>query len=90
MTLCQRLLDFSARTLLSAVCILILAGFTGTAAGSDESPVDIGIRLQARYNRIKSLTFDFNQQTSGQLTGRGGRGNGKAYFLKTGKKSKML
>lgn len=90
MTHCQRSLNKSARTLLSALCIVILAGFTGTAAGSDESPTDIGTRLQAKYNRIKSLTFDFTQQTSGQLTGRGGRGTGKAYFLKTGKKSKML
>jgi outer membrane lipoprotein carrier protein len=90
MTLCQRPLYLSARTLLSALCILLLTGSAGTAAGNDESPVDIGTRLQARYNRIKSLTFDFTQQTSGQLTGRGGRGNGKAYFLKTGKKSKML
>ena len=74
MTLCQRTLKTSARIILSALFILILAGFSGTAAGSEESPVDIGARLQAKYNRIKSLTFDFTQQTSGQLTGRGGRG----------------
>jgi outer membrane lipoprotein carrier protein len=90
MTFYQCSLNKSARILLSALCIMILAGFAGTAAGSDESPADIGSRLQAKYNKIRSLTFDFNQQTSGQLTGRGGRGSGKAYFLKTGKKSKML
>jgi outer membrane lipoprotein carrier protein len=90
MTRYHQTLKKSARVLLSALLILILAGYSGTASGNDESPVDTGTRLQAKYNRIKSLTFDFSQQTSGQLSGRGGRGNGKAYFLKTGKKSKML
>ena len=90
MTLCQRISKSSACLIVSVLCIFILTGFAGTAAGNDESPADIGKRLQAKYNRIKSLTFDFSQHTSGQLTGRGGRGSGKAYFLKTGKKSKML
>ena len=80
----------SARIILSAFIIVLLAGFSGIAFGGEESPAAIGARLQARYNRIKSLTFDFTQQTSGQLTGRGGSGSGQAYFLKTGKNSKML
>ncbi len=75
---------------LSALLVIFLAGFSGIAHGGEESPADIGARLQANYNRIRSLTFDFTQQTSGQLTGRGGSGSGQAYFLKTGKTSKML
>ena len=80
----------SARIILSALIIMLLAGFSGIALGGEESPAAIGARLQAKYKRIKSLTFDFSQQTSGQLTGRGGSGSGQAYFLKTGKNSKML
>jgi outer membrane lipoprotein carrier protein len=72
------------------MAICLLAGFAGKASGNEESPLETGKRLQAKYNQIKSLAFDFNQQTSGQMTGRGSRGNGKAYFLKTGKISKML
>ena len=75
---------------LSALLLIFLTGFSGMARGAEESPADIGARLQANYNRIRSLTFDFTQQTSGQLTGRGGSGSGQAYFLKTGKTSKML
>jgi outer membrane lipoprotein carrier protein len=80
----------SFRIILFASLIVALAGFSGTAIGGEESPVETGARLQQKYIRIKSLTFDFTQYTSGQLNGRGGRGNGTAYFLKTGKKSKML
>jgi outer membrane lipoprotein carrier protein len=86
----HRTLMTSARVILYAIIIVLLAGFSGIALGGEEKPSDIGARLQTKYNRIKSLTFDFTQQTSGQLTGRGGSGSGQAYFLKTGKKSKML
>ena len=80
----------SAGLVLSALLLIFLTGFAGMARGAEESPADIGARLQANYNRIRSLTFDFTQQTSGQLTGRGGSGSGQAYFLKTGQTSKML
>ena len=79
-----------ARFVLSAVIFLLLAGLSAITLAGEESPADTGARLQAKYNRIKSLTFDFTQHTSGQLSGRGGSGNGQAYFLKTGKNSKML
>ncbi len=78
------------RFFFSILLIGILAGFSMTASGSQDTPAEIGARLQAKYDRIKSLTFDFTQHTSGQLTGRGGNGSGMAYFLKTGKQAKML
>ena len=80
----------SAGLVLSAMLLVLVTCFSGIAEGSEEKPADIGARLQAKYNRIKSLTFDFTQNTSGQLAGRGGSGNGQAYFLKTGSGSKML
>jgi len=76
--------------LLSTLFSAILPGFTGIAHAGEETPAEIGARLQEKYNHIKSLTFDFVQHTSGQLAGRGGSGSGKAYFLKTGKQAKML
>ncbi|MDR3628962.1 MAG: outer membrane lipoprotein carrier protein LolA [Desulfocapsaceae bacterium] len=73
------------------VCVLIiLAAFSSIARSAEETPDAIGARLQAKYNLIKSLTFDFTQQSSGQLTGRGGSGSGNAFFLKTKDGSKML
>ena len=78
------------RFLVSACILLILASLASIAWGGEESPADVGARLQANYNRIKSLTFDFTQNTSGQLTGRGGSGSGNADFLKTRDGSKML
>ena len=87
---CHRNPKIPVHIILSALLLIFLAGFSGIARGGEESPADIGARLQANYNRIKSLSFDFTQQTSGQLTGRGGSGSGQAYFLKTGKTSKML
>jgi outer membrane lipoprotein-sorting protein len=71
----------SARIVLSAVILLLLTGLSGITLAGEESPAAIGARLQAKYNRIKSLTFDFTQHTSGQLSGRGGSGSGQAYFL---------
>jgi outer membrane lipoprotein carrier protein len=76
--------------LIAAFCILTPAGFLQTTRAAVETPAEIAARLQAKYNQIKSLTFDFIQHTTGQLTGRGGSGRGRAYFLKTGKKAKML
>jgi len=54
-----------------------------------ETPEDVALRLQARYDKIKSLTFNFSQDTSGEMTGRPRRGSGKAAFVKLEKKSYM-
>jgi outer membrane lipoprotein carrier protein len=78
------------RLLLSACILLLVAALSSVAWGGEESPEAIGARLQAKYNHLKSLTFDFTQYSSGQLTGRGGNGSGNAYFLKGRDGSKML
>ncbi len=81
---------FSALFILPALFIVFMIGNPAAAHAGKETPEEIGARLQAKYDKIKSLTFNFTQYTSGQLTGRGVRGSGMAYFIKTGKQSKML
>jgi outer membrane lipoprotein carrier protein len=54
-----------------------------------EYPKDVAGRLQARYDKIQSLTFNFTQDTSGEMTGRPRRGSGKAAFVKLDGKSYM-
>jgi len=66
---------------------LVVAAQGGEA--SVETPEEVALRLQARYDKIKSLTFNFTQDTSGEMTGRPRRGSGKAAFVKLGPKSYM-
>lgn len=47
-----------------------------------EYPEDIAQRLQARYDKISSLTFNFTQNSSGDMTGRPRKGSGRATFVK--------
>lgn len=47
-----------------------------------EYPEDIAQRLQARYDNITSLTFNFTQNSSGDMTGRPRKGSGRASFVK--------
>lgn len=47
-----------------------------------EYPEDIAQRLQARYDKITSLTFNFTQNSSGDMTGRPRQGSGRASFVK--------
>ncbi len=47
-----------------------------------EDPEDIAYRLQARYDKITSLTFNFTQNSSGDMTGRPRQGSGRATFVK--------
>ncbi|MEN8198516.1 MAG: outer membrane lipoprotein carrier protein LolA [Thermodesulfobacteriota bacterium] len=49
---------------------------------SAEDVKDIASRLQQRYDSIQSLSFDFVQDTRGQLSGRPKKGSGQAFFLK--------
>ena len=63
-----------------------------TAHGSQskiEYPEDVALRLQARYDKIRSLTFNFTQDTSGEMTGRPRKGAGNAAFVKLEGKSYM-
>jgi outer membrane lipoprotein carrier protein len=64
--------------------IVVHAGTSGT-----EYPEDIAERLQLRYDKIGSLTFNFTQNTSGDMSGRPRRASGKAAFVKLAGKSYM-
>ena len=76
------------KTLLFCICLLLPIVAQG-AAGDTEYPEDIAQRLQTRYDKIDSLTFNFIQNTSGDMTGRPRRGSGKAAFVKLAGKSYM-
>ncbi len=68
------------------LCILLVSF---AHAGQAETPEQAAARLQNRYNSIKSLSFNFVQNTRGQLTGRPKTGRGQAYFLKETTPGKM-
>ncbi len=71
------------------LCLLmmIIIGQEGTCG--TEYPEDVAQRLQARYDKIISLSFNFIQNTSGDMTGRPRRGSGMASFVKLGGKNYM-
>ncbi|MBU1231624.1 MAG: outer membrane lipoprotein carrier protein LolA [Proteobacteria bacterium] len=66
--------------LLFLIILLSTLPFTALAK---ESPEDTASRLQKRYDEINSLTFDFIQDTRGQLSGRPKKGRGQAFFVKS-------
>ncbi len=75
---------------LSILIWLLLPVFVVHAGDtSTEYPEDIAKRLQARYDKIQSLTFNFSQEATGDMAGRPRKGSGKAAFLKIDGKSYM-
>jgi outer membrane lipoprotein carrier protein len=72
------------------VLILALALFsppppalsTPDSSGELLYPEEIAARLQARYDAMGSLAFNFYQETQGEMTGRPRRGSGRAVFYK--------
>ncbi|TKB24152.1 outer membrane lipoprotein carrier protein LolA [Desulfopila sp. IMCC35006] len=78
-----------SKILLIASCLLLPVINAHRGACGTEYPEDIAERLQARYDKIASLSFNFIQNTSGEMTGRPRRGSGKAAFVKLGGKSYM-
>jgi len=56
---------------------------------SDESPEDTATRVQLQIDKIQSLSFNFYQQTRGEMTGRPRKGSGKAIFSKKDGNSRM-
>ena len=73
---------------LSLVFFLVLSSIS-LASAAGEYPEDIAARLQKKYDQMRSLSFTFNQQSQGQISGRPRTGSGTAFFYKTGKNSKM-
>ena len=55
----------------------------------EESPQKTAERLQLRIDSMESLSFNFNQQTRGEMTGRPRKGSGKAIFYKKDGKNLM-
>ena len=75
----------------AALCLvffLVLSSIS-LASAAGEYPEDIAARLQKKYDQMRSLSFTFNQQSQGQISGRPRTGSGTAFFYKTGKSSKM-
>ena len=64
---------------LTALCIFLLL-YSGVSQA--ETAKEAAARLQNRYDQLSSLTFEFIQDTRGQLTGRPKTGRGKAFFVK--------
>lgn len=82
------------RKSLVTVCapLLVFLVFTGSLlchAAETEYAEDIAERLQLRYDAMNSITFNFNQDTRGEITGRPRKGSGTAAFLKSKTKSQM-
>jgi outer membrane lipoprotein carrier protein len=68
-------------TLLFLICLL-LPLVAAHGQNGKEDPEDIAGRLQNRYDKIGSITFNFTQNTSGDMAGRARKGTGKAAFVK--------
>lgn len=67
----------------TACLILFLLIFSCPVAALAESPEETATRLQKRYDAIQTLSFDFVQDTRGQLSGRPKKGSGQAFFVKS-------
>lgn len=74
-------------TLLSSLIIFSLQA--SAKINTDESPKDTAARIQLRIDEIQSLSFNFYQQTRGEMTGRPRKGSGKAVFFKKDGNSRM-
>jgi outer membrane lipoprotein carrier protein len=68
---------------------LLLPIVAHSADAAVEYPEAITDRLQARYDKIDSLTFNFTQSTSGEMSGRPRKASGRAAFAKIEGKSYM-
>lgn len=77
------------KPLLITLCLLLPIIITHNGSCGTEYPEDIAQRLQTRYDKIASLSFNFIQNTSGDMTGRPRRGSGKAAFVRLAGKNYM-
>ena len=69
-------------TVITIFMLIFCLNFPAPAESALAGPEQTAERLQARIDTIKSLSFNFYQQTRGELTGRPKKGSGKAVFLK--------
>lgn len=75
--------------MLFTLCLLLSIIVGNEAKCVTEDPEVIAQRLQERYDKIVSLSFNFIQNTSGDMAGRPRRGSGKASFVKLDGKNYM-
>ncbi len=79
-----------ALTKILFICFCLLLPVVAHSSNQKvEYPEDVAARLQARYDKIDSLTFNFIQHTSGEMSGRPRKASGKAAFVKLNGKSYM-
>ena len=69
--------------------VLLVPAGSLPAQSATEYPEDIAARIQLKYDRMTSLSFTFNQESRGQMSGRPRVGSGTAYFFKNEKTSRM-
>ena len=74
---------------LFVVFLALTISTSHAAAEPVEYPEDIAARLQARYDTMQSLCFNFYQDIQGEMTGRPRQGSGRAVFLKNDGKARM-
>ncbi len=67
-------------------CIFL---FFCSSISQAETAKEAAARLQNRYDQLSSLSFNFIQDTRGQLTGRPKTGRGQAFFVKNTMPGKM-
>jgi len=77
--------------LLPLLLFLFFLSFLQASAeiGAEETPEQTAERFQQKINTMQSLSFNFNQQTRGEMTGRPRKGSGKAIFYKNNSISRM-
>jgi len=72
-----------------ATLLILILIFSFSVNSQAETAVEAATRLQNKYDTMQSLSFDFVQQTRGQLAGRPKIGRGRAYFIKNTTPGKM-
>ena len=89
MSLFSRIHPICFLLFLAMLVLLPAAGGLTAAPPVDETSEQVAERLQHYYQQVDSLSFNFGQQTAGQISGRPRNGTGNALFVRTGDGPKM-
>lgn len=74
---------------IAALSVFVTCSSIQATPSQPEYPEDVASRLEQKYTSLTSLSFNFRQESRGQLAGRPKTGNGTAYFHKSGDISRM-
>lgn len=69
--------------------LLVLTFHSLHGAESTPSATELAQQLRQHLNSLQSLSFQFSQQTRGQMTARIRQASGQAFFFRDGEKAKM-